>query len=166
MKYYIFRHSETFFSKYHIPYGPFQDSARILSKGIPTTRRLASYLKAIPTDAYFSSPYLRCRQTVEIIEKEAGVKFTVDPRLAEEMITHGQESFEALEKRISSFIAEIKAKNYQTVAVCSHGWPIACLVALVTKGKATRKDLDLYPNPGVLFCIEGKKMKEINFNKE
>jgi broad specificity phosphatase PhoE len=44
----------------------------ILPEGIPAVKRLADYLKDIKTDINFTSPYLRCKQTVDIISKVSG----------------------------------------------------------------------------------------------
>jgi len=160
MNYYIFRHGETFFSKFKIPYGIFINVAPILPSKIPVTKRLAEYLKNVPTDANFSSPYLRCKQTIKIIEKVSLKKFVFDTRLGE----FHNETINKMEARLTNFLEEIKKKNFQNVMICSHGWPIVCLKDIILKGKLDSQDLGKYPNPGILICIKNGKVKEINFN--
>jgi len=164
MKYYIFRHAQTYFSKHDRNYGDQNETAEILPEAIPITEKLAEYLNSKDVDKYFTSPFKRALQTAEIIEKVTGKKFTVDPRIGEENITYGKEKFEDLILRLNDLLVDFKNKNLKSIAICSHGWPIAALVALITKGKVERKDLDNYPTPGVLLEIDGKNMKEINFN--
>jgi broad specificity phosphatase PhoE len=159
--YYIFRHGETIVSRFKLVYGPFEKITPILPTGIPAIKRMATYLKDIPTDANFSSPYLRCRQTVNIVEKLTGKNFLLDKRLGE----YHKETISQMEQRLKSFLDEVKLKNYQNILICSHGWPIACLVDLITKGQLIKKDLVKYPPPGVLIIIDGNSVHEINFNK-
>ena len=156
MKYYIFRHGQTFFSKFHIPYGVFVKSAKILSEGKTQSKRIGEYFKTKKIDAYYSSPFIRCTQTVEIIQKVIGKKFVIDKRIGEEMVTHRKEGFEDLVTRISDFLEEIKSKKFKAVAICSHGWPMAVMLAILKKGRATRDDLLSYPKAGEIVEIEAK----------
>lgn len=164
MKYYIFRHSETYFSKYNIHYGGSLESAEIIPEGIPVTKRLAEYLKKKDFDRFFTSPFKRCVQTAEIIEEITGIKYIEDPRIGEEMINCGKETFEDVVERIKNFLEEIKLKNYKAVAICSHGWPIAILTTLITKGKVSHQDLDNFPECGILIEIKNGKLLTKNFN--
>lgn len=164
MTYYLFRHSETYFSKHNIRYGKDVESAEIIPEGIPATKRLAYYLASKNIDAYFSSPFKRCVQTAEIIEKITGKKFTIDPRIGEEMINYGKETFEEVAQRLKSFLKDLNDKNFQSVAVCSHGWPIAAMKALITKGSVEISDLGKYPPSGVLIEIKDSKVSQKDFN--
>lgn len=164
MNYYIFRHGESYFSKHHIPYGKEIESAEILAEGIPTSKKVGKYLAKKNIDVYFSSPYKRCVQTAEIIERITNEKFILDARIGEEMINRKKETFEKLVKRLRNFLDYIESKRFEGVAICSHGWPIAVLVALITKGEAKLRDLDNYPKPGILIEIKNKSISSLDFN--
>ena len=163
MDFYIFRHGETYFSKLDIPYGDMMDSAEILPESVPVIEKLAKYFQNIETDANLSSPFLRCKQTVKIVEKIAGKKFFYEDELKDWIL--GKESLEKMILRIKDFYGKLIKKNYKSVAICTHGYPINTLIALATKGTVKNSDLYNYPQPGVLVVIKNKKKKYINFNK-
>jgi len=165
MKYFIFRHAITYFNKNRIPYGGKVETAEILPEGIPIIKKIGVYLAKKDIDAYFSSPYKRCVQTTQIIENIIDKKFVLDERIAEEMINRKKETFEEMVERLSNFVDFTKTKKFKTVAICSHGWPIAALVALITKGEVKLEDLDNYPKPGFLIEINNKVAKYSDFNK-
>ncbi len=163
MNFYIFRHGETFFTKHDLPYYEnLAKTADILPEARAPITKMAKYLKKIPTDANFTSPYRRCIQTTKIIEKITGKRFKREKNLRD----FYSESFNKMLKRISNFLKKINNQKYQSVAICSHGFPIAILTSLITKGKFTLKELNSYPKPGVLICIENGKIRKINFNLE
>lgn len=141
MKWYLFRHGFTFFSKTHIPYGPFVNCAPLLPEGKKQAYKIGLQLKKQKAVALFSSPYLRCRQTAEIVSRQIDLPVNFDNRLGEQMITSGKESFEEMVSRLQGFINDTKKLNHSSVAVCSHGWPLGILIALLKKGSATRTDL-------------------------
>ncbi|MFC1600543.1 phosphoglycerate mutase family protein [Patescibacteria group bacterium] len=160
MNYYIFRHGETFFTKNDLPYGDQAETAQVLEEGIPAIKALAKYLKNKNTNAHFSSPYPRCKQTAGIVEKFIQKKFIYDNRLHD----FNAESINNMVNRLKSFYEELKSKNYKNIAICTHGYPIAVLRSLITKDKFTLADLNSYPKPGMLVEIENGKTKLINFN--
>jgi broad specificity phosphatase PhoE len=163
MDFFIFRHGETYFSKFDVSYGDMMESAEILPEGIPTIERLGKYMKDVETDANFSSPYLRCRQTVEIIERIAHKKFVYEERLKD--MSQDKETIESMIKRISGFYKELIKEKYNSVAICSHGYPINVLSALATKGRVNNTDLYNYPQSGVLVIIKNKKKEYLDFNR-
>lgn len=160
MNYYIFRHGETYFSKLDIPYGDQVETAEILPEGIPAIEKLAKELKNIPTDANFTSPYKRCLQTVEIVKNITGKVFTIDERLHD----INAETIDEMVDRISEFYEEIKTGNYENIAICTHGYPIAVLKSLITKGEFEIDKLKSYPDPGALVKIINGKIEQIDFN--
>lgn len=160
MNFYIFRHSETYFSKTDTPYGKSEDTAEILPEGIPVTERLAGHLKNIRFDELFSSPYKRCVQTVEIIGKIIKQKFSFDEKLSE----FRNENIQEMVARLENFIKSLEGKNYNNIAICTHGYPIAVLTDLILKGEFDEKNLDNYPNPGVLLIFKEGKLEKIDFN--
>lgn len=162
MDFYIFRHGETFFSKNETSYGDAVESAEILPESIPTIKRLAKYLKNIKTDANFSSTYLRCRQTSEIVSQITNKEFIFDDRLRD--YYDGREPVENVIKRIKDFLNSISTKKYKAVIVCTHGYPIAILKGLITKGNFEMKDLSTYPRSGILVEIKKGKVQLYDFN--
>jgi len=164
MIYYIFRHGETYFSKNDFHYGEHYSDAEILPENIPVTERLAGYLNEKLSDENYTSPFKRALQTVEIVERITGKKFSPDERLREEGLSRASESLEQLEQRIKNFISETEGKNTHCVSVCTHGWPIAAMSAILTKGFITKGDLGKYPKCGQLLIIENKTVKTLDFN--
>lgn len=157
--YYIFRHGQTRNSKYHLPYPKDNRQIKILKDSIPTLMKMAEYLKNITPDLATSSEYLRCQQTTKIVAKMTGMNFKKDSRLNE----FGNETFLQFKKRIKDFLEEVEKNKYQTVVICTHGAGITTIKNLLIKGRIKKKELPFYPKPGILLCIEGKKVKEIDF---
>lgn len=162
MKHYIFRHGETYFSKHDIPYGDQVETAEILPEKIPVIEKLARYLNDIPTDTNFSSPFKRCRQTVEIVSKITGKVFSFDERLHDWIPE--KESKKALIERVIRFAEELKISSNKSVAICTHGYPINALIAYFTKGYVRESDLDNFPSTGVLVSIIDGKVSFNDFN--
>jgi broad specificity phosphatase PhoE len=164
MIYYIFRHGETFYSKNDILYGENIETAEILPEGIPVIERLAEYLKDKINDFNFTSPFKRAVQTTEIITKITGKIFVPDERLKEESLSKGLESLDQLIKRLKDFIISTENNNSGIVSLCSHGWPISILTALLTKGSVSKTDLGYFPKCGQLLVVENKTLKTLDFN--
>ena len=162
MNLYVFRHGETYFSKNNLPYGDKVKTAEMLPEGIPAVERLARYLKNIPTDANFSSPFKRCRKTSEIVQQITGKEFTFDERL-QDWIPE-EESVPDVIRRATDFAKEIENRNCKSVAICTHGYPINALVAYFTKGFVREADLENFPKPGVLVSVKNKKASFKNFS--
>lgn len=164
---YIFRHGKTKFtgsrSIFDRPYGKMTETAEILPEAKPALTKMGKYLKDYASDFNVSSPFLRCRQTVAIVGRLAGKNFVFDERLRD--INHSVEGVMDVAKRIKSFYEEISAKNLESICICSHGYPIAMLKSLFTKGKVNYLKLLDYPPPGVLIIIKDGKVTQKDFNK-
>lgn len=163
MTYYIFRHGETYQTKNNLLYGDDVETAEILVECIPAIQKLSSYLKRVESGANFSSPYLRCRQTVEIVSKITNKKFKYDDRLQE--FIFGKESILQLVERLKNFLFEVNSKQYNNVIICTHGYPISGLVQLIRLGRVREPELNNYPKPGVLTIISPEKLETIDFNE-
>jgi broad specificity phosphatase PhoE len=162
MRLFIFRHGETFETKNNTLYkGDRIEKAEILSEGTEPLERLGHYLSAIKTNANFSSPYLRCRQSVEIIEKKSNKKFIYDDRLAE--FIEGFWAFGKLRSRLQSFLNELQEKEIDQAAICTHGAVIAGIKHLLLNNSFHLWNLTDFPKPGVLWVIKDK-LEETNFN--
>jgi len=147
-------------AKFHIPYPRNNFMVEILPEGIGAIEKIGDYLKNISSDFNVSSEYLRCQQTTKIVSKITGFNFKNDERLNEK----SEESFVEFNKRIEDFLSDIKEKNYKTVIICTHGAVIAALKNNLVNNRFRRREVIRYPRPGVLMCIEGKKVEEIDFN--
>ena len=159
-KYYIFRHGQTKYSKYHLPYPKDNRFVEILPESKVAIEKLAKYLKKIKSLKNFSSEYRRCQQTAEIVTKITGLKFKKDKRLNEK----SGENFGDFKARVKDFIEEIEKKNYEMVMICSHGAIIAALRKMLLKKSLRITNLPFYPKTGVLMIVNGKKIEYIDFN--
>lgn len=163
MKFYIFRHAETFSSKYGISYGKDNLQSPILFGGKEAIIKLANYLKDIFSDFNVSSPYERCKETVEIISKITDKQFVFDKRIGEYMNI----SYEKLKKRLLDFLNEINKKGYKSVLICTHGAVVSLLVHLICDINLEETvPLSEYKDTGDLVVIEDKTVKTIDFNHE
>ena len=163
MNYYIFRHGETLFTKNNIPYGDSVETAEIIPETIPVIERLGNYLKDKIDNDNYTSPFKRAIQTVEIVEKITNKKFTSDERIREEGLSSADETIVQLEERLRNFLGDV-SKNAKNIAVCSHGWPIAGLISIITNNRLTKFDLSDYPKCGELTVIEDGVLKTLDFN--
>jgi broad specificity phosphatase PhoE len=165
--FYLFRHGDTFVTKgqrvWYYPkfipetafsYGSKVFSASILDEAKPTIQKLAEYLKQVPTDFNASSQFRRCRQTVQIVEKETNKEFIFDKRLNEFVF----ETPWRFNHRVKSFIDDLKSKSYDSVAICTHGIVIARMITILTGEKTG------FPKPGVLVIIKGTEITYKDFN--
>ncbi len=162
IKFYIFRHAETFPSKNTAGiYDNDNFSTPVLYSGIDITIKLAQYLKNVPSDLNVSSPFERCKETVEIITQMTGKEFIFDERVGE----YFQISYLDFRARIEDFLKEVKEKGYKDIIICTHGAVISQLVHLLCDDKP-EEDIPISEgkNTGVLIIIEDKKFKEIDFN--
>jgi len=62
---------------------PADDDRPLDETGLVQAQKLASWLRHEPIDALVTSPFLRCRQSVEPLAAALGLKLTVAPELAE-----------------------------------------------------------------------------------
>lgn len=160
MDLYLFRHGETLFSKNGLPYGENERTAEILPEGVRPVEKLAHYFSGILTEANFSSEYLRCRQTVDIIEKIAAKKFVFDPRLNE----LSESNLEFFAERVKNFWQSLIDQHIGSAAICTHGGVMAVLKHLQISGSFLPTAITDYPKPGVLLIIRDKVCEEIDFN--
>ena len=165
--FYLFRHGDTFVTRgqrlWYYPtflpetafsYGIKVFSASILDEAKPTIQKLAKYLKEIHTQFNASSQFRRCRQTVEIVEKETQKEFVFDKRLNEFVF----ETPWAFRYRVRSFLQDLEKKSFQSVAICTHGAVLALIATILTGQKVG------FPKPGVLVIIKGTEISYKDFN--
>ena len=137
-----------------------QNHYALTKNGKERVEKLAKELKGEKIDLIFSSPFLRTKQTAEIITKETGVEIIVDERLRElevgdfegktiekfdavfpteesraQKASFGVETGENIRKRLENFLKEINEKyKNKNIVIVSHGDPIQIFYGL-TLGK-------------------------------
>ncbi len=107
------------------------DQARPLSrKGEAQAGGLANTLKERPIEAIFSSPYVRCVQTVRPLADAKGLEIVEHPALAE-----GEGG-----KATRDLLRELAGRN---AVLCSHGDVIPAVINWMTeKGMTLKSDFD------------------------
>jgi len=167
--FYIFRHGDTMetkssgiFAKFIRQKGGGSPSLPILPKGVPALEKIGKFLKDIPIDAGFTSPYLRCAESAKIVEAVSNKKYVLDERIRE--LQGGRKNFSDFRERIIEFLDEIGEKNYSAVSICTHGAVVAAIKHLKTDGKFFFFQVWDFPAPGKLIIIKNKKVNTIDFN--
>lgn len=144
---YLFRHALATHGK--SGYGDTILTATILPEGIPPIERMAEHIKQLPETLNWSSEFMRCVQTTNIITKITGRKFMTDARLNE----YYHESFEVFSERVRFWYNEIIASHPSAVLVCTHGAVIAGLKHLILEGEFLESQTLDYPKCGELLSL-------------
>ena len=123
-KYFVMRHGEAENNAKHI-FDPKGDpNNHLTERGKKETIISAQKLKNKNIDIIVSSPFLRARETSEIVRKELGLgekALLVDNRLHE----YNEPSVDFVKQRIGEFIFEIeKVHSNKNILIVSHGNPI------------------------------------------
>lgn len=155
--FYIFRHGLATHSKYG--YGKKIVTAPLLAEGTSAIEKMAAYFKSVPKSVNYSSEFLRCRQTVEIISLASQKKFIFDSRLNEQH----HETFSDVRVRAVEFLTTI-SPDASHILICSHGGIVAALKHLITDKKHLWKYRHDYPKTGELLVINSGLIKKISFN--
>jgi 2,3-bisphosphoglycerate-dependent phosphoglycerate mutase len=118
--------------------------------GDDQARRLASLLEPLRLSTLYSSPYVRCLQTIGPLAERTGLDITMEPELRERRIAHtvrtdfaelwqrswndfsfalpGCESSHEAQERFVAAVYELLAHVNGTVGVCAHGNVIGLLL--------------------------------------
>ncbi len=158
--YYIFRHGETRATRNKRWYWHEYYSATIIEEGKPSIMKLAEYLKQVKTDYNVSSPFVRCRQTADLVTQITGKKFTFDSRIKE----FGVELPWIFKRRLLSFIKDIETSKNNTILICTHAIVIEMLIQYLEHGRINLRERISAPFPGILTIIAHKKSQTLNFN--
>jgi len=153
MKIYLIRHGETTGDVEGLYGGTYDD--HLSKKGIEQVRELAASLRSKGIEMIYSSPYLRAKETAEILEKTLKVPIKIKndlrerniyafmsgkskkemtekhPKQVEALKDYRQaiqdaEEYEDFKKRILAAVDEITAENHHTIVIVTHGGPIRC----------------------------------------
>ncbi len=159
--FYLFRHGLATHSTHG--YGDKIITAEILPEGILPIKRMAMFLKTIPSDFQVCSEFIRCRQTAEIVTNIAGKRFMFDGAI-NEYAPELKEPFNNFQNRVKHFLKDLQQKPFQNIVICTHGAVIAAIKHLIVDGYFREKDLLNFPPCGALLIIEAKTVKQIDFN--
>ncbi len=144
-------------------------------KGMVQATRLATLLIALGIDQVFSSPYLRCMQTIEPFAEAASMKIEQRQGLHERKISKtlienfhavwrqswedfdfalpGCESNRQAQSRfIETVRAVVRESPSQTIGICTHGAVIGLLLHIIEQG-AGREQSEALTNPDVLRVV-------------
>jgi len=160
MKIYLIRHGETTGDIEDRFGGDYDD--HLTEKGIAQAEELAEKLKDKKIQIIFHSPRVRATQTAKIVNKVLNVNLEVVENIRERnnygvltgMVKSvakekypeefsklaktyhnvtGSEDYDSFKERIMTIFTEIISKDYQTIAIISHGGPISTIVREVLK---------------------------------
>lgn len=164
MDIYIFRHGDTansinFWKKFFKQKNTFIMS--ILPESHNSLKKIGKYLKKIETDANFTSPFPRCKESAEIVSEISKKIFRIDPRISE---LEGNTDFKKFRHDVKSFLDYLTKQKYSSVAICTHGAVIAAIKHFATSGNFHIYQVWDYPSPGNLVIIKNKKVRTVNFN--
>lgn len=165
MKIYLIRHGETTGDIEDRFGGNYDD--HLTDEGKSQSKIMADKLKDKSIEMIFASPKIRAQETAQIlseilnipietienirernaygiltgmIKEEARNKY---PKIVEEVKSYkntieGAENYDHFRERILKAFEEISSKNYQTVAVVTHGGPIHCFFREVLKNEIVK----------------------------
>lgn len=156
---YLFRHAKATGSD--VGYGDKIVTATIVPEGIPPIERMAEYLRAVEGSANYSSEFIRCRQTAQIVTRITKKEFTTDKRLNE----YYEESFGAFGARVNAFLESLSSARESSVLLCTHGMVIAAVKHMILEGRFMEADKLDYPKTGELWVVNDARVRAIDFNR-
>ncbi len=159
MKWYVFRHGETFYTRDGVNYGDKQLTISILDEGVPALMRMGEYLKKENISEWYSSPFKRCVDSMKVVKEVAGGGYKTDERMGE----FYKKDWGQFVEGIREFLGEIEKKGIEKVGVCTHGAVLAGIRHLLIEGVFEREQMHEHPDPGVLWIIEKGKLEKISF---
>ncbi|MBI4692278.1 MAG: class I tRNA ligase family protein [Candidatus Terrybacteria bacterium] len=161
-----------------------QNHYALTKNGREKMEKMAKELKSEKIDLLFSSPFLRTKETAEIIAKKTGVEIIIDERLREirlgefegkkeediwrqfptresraEKADFGVETGEEIRKRLKNFLEEINEKyKSKNIVIVSHGDPIQIFYGL-SQGMSLLESLNSwYPEKGSVKIVYSKSV--------
>ncbi|HEY4493919.1 MAG TPA: class I tRNA ligase family protein [Candidatus Paceibacterota bacterium] len=123
-KYFIMRHGEAIDNAKHILDPKGDPNNHLTEKGKNEASESGKKLKNKKIDLIFTSPFLRTRETSQIVKAELGLKdemFHIEDRLHE----FNEADFKEVRKRTGEFLFELENKyQNKNILIVSHGGPI------------------------------------------
>ncbi len=130
-KYFVMRHGEAIDNAKHLDDPKGDPNNHLTTIGESETVASAKKFKNKKIDLIFSSPFLRTRETAEILKRELGLRekqLVVDDRLHES--NEGNQNLVA--KRMGEFIYDMESKfRDKNIIIISHGGPIWILQRII-----------------------------------
>ena len=161
-----------------------QNHYHLTNKGRKQVEILAASLKKEKIDAIVSSPFLRTKETAEIIAKALGLEVVFDDRIKEfgvgdfngktltefdavfpnwpeksriKRAGYGIETEDEVRDRLSSFLSEINEKyKNKNIIIVSHGDPIQFFYNIVQGEDRIKMYNDWYPQKGSVKMVYSK----------
>ena len=134
-KYFVMRHGEAIDNAKHLNDPKGDPNNHLTAIGERETVDSARKIKNEKIDLIFSSPFLRTRETAEILRRELGLKeeqLIIDNRLHES----NEGNPDLVAKRMGEFIYEVESKfQNKNIIIISHGSPI-WVVQRIAAGKS------------------------------
>ncbi|OGD69410.1 hypothetical protein A2996_01775 [Candidatus Campbellbacteria bacterium RIFCSPLOWO2_01_FULL_34_15] len=185
-KYFVMRHGEAENNTLNISSTKFDNPHHLTEKGREQVSGAVAKLKDKKIDLIISSPFVRTRETTEIVSKEIGVSEIIfDERLIETQVGDFEgkdideyrnytktleekfnqvppngESLNQLKKRVGDFIYEIDKKySDKNILIVTHEYP-AWLLMSVVEGLNTEKSVELKKQENL---FENADVKELDF---
>ena len=139
-KFVTIRHGEADHNVAGIYSGNIMNEHHLTQKGINSAKASAEKLESL--DVLYSSPFVRTRETAEIVAKKQDLEIIYDDRLSEidfgpelegnpyipipqRHNNNGTESHKSVHERVASFVSEMSTKHAgKTIGVVSHGGPL------------------------------------------
>ena len=120
-RYFVMRHGEAIDNAKHVLDPKGDPNNHLTKKGKEEAKASAEGLKGKKIDLIFASPFIRTKETADIVAKELGLSVMVDERLHE--FNEHDEVY--VWKRLGDFMFELEEK-YQgkNILIVSHGNPI------------------------------------------
>lgn len=160
MKLFLIRHGESTSDVEDRYGGDYND--HLTEKGKKQAKELAEKLSEKKIEIIYSSPRFRAKETAQILNKKLKVKLKIVPGLRErnkygiltgmkkseakkkhpELVKlldayknniTGAESYEHFKKRILKAAKEVLKKDYNVIAIVTHGGPIQCISREILK---------------------------------
>jgi broad specificity phosphatase PhoE len=155
MKLYLTRHAQAEHNVKSILNNDPSVDNNLTDLGIEQAKKLSKSLKGINLDAIYISELPRTRQTAEYLEQYSEVPVIVDKRINENVSGYeGQsrdeyvkvfnasldkwntkfndgESLAEVRLRVENFLNYLKAKDYESVLVVTHGYIIECIYGIL-----------------------------------
>ena len=133
-RYFVMRHGEARNNALYMEDAVGDPENHLTAKGKSEASRTAAALKREGIDLIITSPFLRTRETVAIVQKELGLPETavmVDERLHE----IDESPISSVRRRVGEFLFEAERRySGKNILIVSHGYPLWILEKVATRG--------------------------------
>lgn len=157
-KYFVMRHGEAVFNALHVKDPQGDPENHLTENGIKEVKSQSEKLKKEQIDFIFHSPFIRTKETAEIVKSELGLdgnSIIEDERLHE----YNESDFSFVRERVGQFIFEIEKKySNKNILIISHGCPIWVLQSI-----ASLKTEEEFEEKQMLNTAEAEELSFVPF---